>query len=442
MENTAGGPDQGAGVSRPGGGETRRSADRRRRSGLEVSLARLQRLVRQPLPPGVRTVGSRRLPVELTGGEWKHVGLSEDEFREIEGVKRAVMANFAFEHLREVDDDVWYFVGQCVTDRSHDHVAEFVACHGRSVEERTCFIPVEYLKVLKATSLHGIQLLPLDEASIPEPGGWFKLEQPTSSVAAVPVQGTNLGLMAERARKSADHELRILRIALRASMALRDEQLRFRLGENYDFDERLSGRAAPHDIAYDLVLSDEYLTLAATQPVFSVANQPVTDVERKATIALEWMERARMTDDWLVALLYLFFALEALLGRKSEDLKAHDLAFRQVMLGHVTEGNFSHPNETWFLYDQVRSDAVHGEDVAHVNSEVVQSYEWTVRRTLNQYLGLAKERRFAKRGKLLTYLDEHPDRSKLIAWLRTNGGNQWDTYLAQLEQGGSAEKTP
>jgi hypothetical protein len=42
---------------------------------------------------------------------------------------------------------------------------------------------------------------------------------------------------------------------------------------------------------------------------------------------LRWIERARFTGEPLIALLYLFFALEALLGDKPEGLKADDLAF-------------------------------------------------------------------------------------------------------------------
>jgi len=87
----------------------------------------------------------------------------------------------------------------------------------------------------------------------------------------------------------------------------------------------------------------------------ALALNPATDVEKKADLALRWMERAWLAGEPLVGLLFLFFALEALLGDKSEGLKAHLLAFRQMMLSHILTGGFSHPNETWFLYEKVRS---------------------------------------------------------------------------------------
>jgi len=64
------------------------------------------------------------------------------------------------------------------------------------------------------------------------------------------------------------------------------------------------------------------------------------------------------------------------------DEPAHGLAFRQAMLGHLVTGLFLHPNETWFLYDQVRSGAVHGEDAPAVDWDSVRGFAWTVRTTV------------------------------------------------------------
>ena len=64
----------------------------------------------------------------------------------------------------------------------------------------------------------------------------------------------------------------------------------------------------------------------------------------------------------LEELLYLFFALEAMLGDKSEGLKAPALAVRRAIRGLVTRDGFIHPARTYLLYDEVRSAAVHGEE--------------------------------------------------------------------------------
>jgi hypothetical protein len=70
------------------------------------------------------------------------------------------------------------------------------------------------------------------------------------------------------------------------------------------------------------------LDVVAKQPVAAMPLEPSTDIDRKAGMALRWMEAASLSGDPLTALLFLFFALEALLGDKSEGLKAHGLARR------------------------------------------------------------------------------------------------------------------
>jgi hypothetical protein len=144
---------------------------------------------------------------------------------------------------------------------------------------------------------------------------------------------------------------------------------------------------------------------------------------------MEWMERACLTSDNLIAMLYRFFALEALLGDKSEGLKAHGIAFREMMLSHIIEGGFRHPNATFFYYDQIGSVAVHGGQAPEVPREVAGKFEWAVRDTLGNYFTLARQHGFSKRGQLLKFLDQHPDKHKLLAWIRDYGGPVWDEFL-------------
>ena len=97
-------------------------------------------------------------------------------------------------------------------------------------------------------------------------------------------------------------------------------------------------------------------------------------------------------------------------------------------------GSFGHPNATLLLYDQIRSGAVHGEDVPAVSSSIAHNVERGVRNTLSQYLTIARQHGLSKRCRLLDLLDHHPARSGLIAWLREYGGLDWDSYLDDLGQ--------
>ena len=213
---------------------------------------------------------------------------------------------------------------------------------------------------------------------------------------------------------------------------MHDRQLRFRLGIGYSFDERLTGWNRRDDEAYDVTLTDDVSDLLS-QPVMAVPDPPRSDVERKAALAMSWMERACLTGEGLIALLYRFFALEALLGDKSEGLKAHGLAFREMMLSHIISGGFRHPNRTFFFYDQIRSAAVHGDEAPAISWRDARGFEWAVRDALSNYLALAASQGISRRGKLLQVLDNHPDKPSLIAWVKQYGGPDWTGYLDKME---------
>jgi hypothetical protein len=210
-------------------------------------------------------------------------------------------------------------------------------------------------------------------------------------------------------------------------------QVRFRIGIGYAFDDRVHGWNRRDDDAYELTLTGQRVTELLDHPAMSVPMSERSDIEEKAALAMGWMERAYLTGDNLVAMLYRFFALEALLGDKSEGLKAHGLAFREMMLSHVIEGGFRHPNATFFYYDQIRSVAVHGGQAPDVPQEAAAKFEWAVRDALDNYLALARQQGFSKRGRLLRFLDQHPDKPRLLAWIRDYGGPGWDKFLEENE---------
>ena len=113
--------------------------------------------------------------------------------------------------------------------------------------------------------------------------------------------------------------------------------------------------------------------------------------------------------------------------------KAADLAFRRAMLGEAAGFGFVHPNKAFVLYEDVRSAAVHGEEIPDVPWDIVKSFAWDVREAINQAVDYASEHAIKKRGKLLKALDEHPDKPKLLEWLRVNGGDIWSDYLAHQD---------
>ncbi len=173
--------------------------------------------------------------------------------------------------------------------------------------------------------------------------------------------------------------------------------------------------------------------MVVDSPISKLAPEPRNDLERKAHLALTWIERALLANEPLAALLFLFFSLEAMLGDRSEKLKGHDLAFRQAMLSLATTGYMIHPSKTYLLYDGVRSAAVHGGDAPPLTWEVVTDFRATVLRAFNQYLEFALARRITTRARLLRVLDEHAERPALMDWLRAADADRWRPYLDRFD---------
>jgi hypothetical protein len=271
--------------------------------------------------------------------------------------------------------------------------------------------------------------MPVDDPDVPTESVWFDLSKPIGSVASVPASGTEYEPMKDRAAKLVDHSLRVLRVALREHNVVPDELLRFRRGTSYSFGGRIAGARRRPGEGWNLDLSDDLVSLAASQPVSAIEVEPASDVRRQAHLALRWIERGMFAADPLESLLFYFFALEALLGRKSEGLKTPGLTFRRAMLSVAIRGEFSDPDRIYYLYETVRSAAVHGAEPLEVSSQEAKRFAWDVRHALNEYLEYADTKGFKKRGRLLAALDKHPERQELVEWLRANSREpSWEDF--------------
>ncbi|MCW3068743.1 MAG: hypothetical protein JWL67_1368, partial [Solirubrobacterales bacterium] len=124
--------------------------------------------------------------------------------------------------------------------------------------------------------------------------------------------------------------------------------------------------------------------------------------------ALKWWEQAHLAVDPLMELLFLFFALEAILGTDRGGPKARPLALRRAILSHKTTEHFAHPVRVYGLYKDVRNAAVHGSEAPKVADDELTAFSWDVRRALNEYLDLAKAEALTNRDGVLAALDSDP----------------------------------
>lgn len=378
---------------------------------------------------------SGRVPKDIATEDFGWLYLEPHQEHAYQEAQAVLLGDLRFEYLarRDAETALWRFVCQCCADRTHDHVQPFIREHAREVLDLTCYLPVEYLEVTEDTEVAGLRLLPVTSDEILPQQRHFTLDPPIGCVAAVPVSGTSAARIADRARATAEHGLRVLRIALRASPGINDEQLRFRLGEGYAFDERASGWAQRPGTPYEMTLVPSEIDHVNARLVAALPLVPGNKFERKADLAVRWMERAWLATEPLIRLLYLFFALESLLGDTSEGEKAGLIALRRAMLGEAAGRGFTHPSDTYLLYDKVRSAAVHGIEPPELSEDAVDRFAWDVRDDLDDYLRYGRDHGFTKQSQLVQALDHHPDRPQLIAWLRVNGGDMWTKYLDKIE---------
>jgi hypothetical protein len=395
-----------------------------------AELRKLQATVRAAHPKDERPVASRRIPVDLATAELKSMSFFRDEVEALELAVAAVKADLALEHLHKPDDEVWRFAIAASLDKTTDQVSRFIETHDRPILQDTCFFPVLHLKTTVERTFGLIVLVGTDDPRVPKLLIAAPLDPEARSFAMIPVEGTDFGAMSLRARSLGDHELRKLRAVVSGTtVSLHPGQIRFRLGRSYAFSHNLHGWKNGPETAYTLELADQTMERAAASPVATMREHPTNDIFRKADIALRWIERAQLATSEVVTLLFYFFALEALLGDTSEGLKAHGLAFRRAVLSHLSTGTFAHPDRTYFLYDEVRSKAVHGEAVVDVSERQLRSFAEDVRTALDEYLDLAQTRNFTKRGKLLRFIDEHTEADLLREWLNENGDEDWSQYF-------------
>lgn len=98
------------------------------------------------------------------------------------------------------------------------------------------------------------------------------------------------------------------------------------------------------------------------------------------------------------------------------------------MLGHVVSGHFTTPELIYFLYDEVRSAAVHGSEAPNIPRDAQVSLDYGVRTALNEYIALARLEGITKQSRLVQALHRHVDAPEILEWLRQRNPDLWDGF--------------
>lgn len=84
---------------------------------------------------------------------------------------------------------------------------------------------------------------------------------------------------------------------------------------------------------------------------------------------------------------------------------------------------------------------VHGSEPPEVGDADVRLFALDVREALDDYLTYGRDQEFTRQSQLVQALDRHPDRPRLIEWIRANGGDMWDKYLDKIHPAQPAQET-
>lgn len=309
------------------------------------------------------------------------------------------------------------FAARAAIQKNGSHVDWFIGEYAHEVLNLTCSFTVEHLIVDQRRELFGATFIPASDAGLPKWTGGAP--SPLDSVIAVPTRGTSGLRMMERGKEAAEHALRLLRAGLREHRSIVDDQLRFQLGTHYWFtvngEPRAGWQRRPGE-PITFQLDDQLVELATSPPVAGLRERGPNDVEQRANRALAWWERSFSVTDPVIKIVFLFTALEAILGNRSEGIKSDDLAMHRAALSEALSEGFSLPGRALGLYERVRSLAIHGEEPGAVSREEAQVFEWDIRLAINEYLRFARDSNLTTRKQVRTELEAK--RLEIEAWMR------------------------
>jgi hypothetical protein len=396
--------------------------------GLKV----LVKKVRQPQPQG-EGFGFmyRHVPGDLARRDFRGMTIAGEQVGAFEAALQRLTDDHRFEWLpaKAIDEALWYLACEAKAKPVEASLAEaFVEEYAKEPIAQTCFFAIDGLEVEAEVELFGVRFLPAAAVTMPATVAALTdlVRDSVNSVAAVEVSGTSDIRMAGRGRKAVEHALRVLRFTLRAPRTLRDEALWFRVGRVWWTDGGGHQWKMPKRPLTPVWLRSDLIDLATSQPVAELSASGGRTIDEHARIALDWFERSQLEDDQLSKMLFLFFALEAIVGDRSEGLKGEKLALRRAILSHLTTGKFSHPARAYVLYEEVRNKAVHGSRLTvPVTEDEVLKFSHDVRAGINEFLELARSRGFTKRGELRDALDNDPAHDQLAARLHGENPQLW-----------------
>ncbi len=373
-------------------------------------------------------------------GEWKRFDLDPDGWKLLEKLTDRLVRHMSFEHLERpqlrgaLRDAVRRYKDPANGRRSasRQFAAEILDGLAQEPMRRTLYLGIQHLKLPHGTTVGGVRFLRLPEDDVlAESFAWFRDSAPELVCEVEAIGGTN-GLVLERARKTAERALALVRqqILFGFMSKIYLDQVMFGLDGKYTWREgsdvaRAGWWRDPAPIPMDLTgpatsdwrakldgLSDDYLAVAP-------------GLREGVDTCVDWLDVAARSDRWPNIIPATFSAMEAILVPEKSGLKAGVVTVRSVAV-HVAVGEgFFDPGDVMAGY-QLRSDLVHGTPTSDVlDREATDFAEFTrlwAFDVFRDYLKLAKTISAGTVTAVAGHLDSGPC-NDVCSWLEEYGGS-------------------
>jgi hypothetical protein len=337
---------------------------------------------------------NRSVPDHLQTDEFEYFHLRGRKYWLYRGALWRLSQENTLEHLteREVDGRLWAFVCQLVVKRDGyrdqrrraNAIEDFLRSTERPWLDFEAIIGLSHLRTSEPFTVADVTFKRLTPTAARKWGlherEYFAsaVRRLSGSVAVVTVRAGTYTKALERAQQRVDDALSVLRLGIVGSIYANvwDEQMLFQrngvwavkaLGDdssihtNFERGFRPMGFDIPDSLANTLT---EYL-----RPIEGVIAICTRDLEERVLTAVHWISRSVTRESFDDKITDLCTALETLLTTRNEQRKADAIAVRSMLLPAALGQGFPDPGIVFFLYDQKRSQLVHGSDRRISNEE-------------------------------------------------------------------------
>ena len=293
---------------------------------------------------------------------------------------------------------------------------EFLDGLAREPMRQTFYLGVEHLGLPHGTSVNGIRFIRLAEDPVIAHSFCHLLDRAPTMVCEVQSTGGTKDLILERARKSAERALALVRQQMLFGFAAKIylDQVVFGLDGTYSVTDESGMTVAgwsnvTHPIPMDLKHDNVPEWFTKLDEISTRMQSLPTQLRERVELSVDWLDVAALSDRWRIIIPAIFSAMEAILVPEKASLKAALVTVRSVAVQAAVENPFSEPVDTMLGYD-LRSDLVHGTPTNDVLE--AEAFDFAERRrlwafkVLCDYLELALQIHAETVKNMVTHLDD------------------------------------